>query len=568
MSKIYYLLLLVIGLSKLVSAQCTGGSSGGALSPAPTAAYQTMNCTAGDFYYTFVVAASTCFPQYDFSFCSTDGSNATFDTQITILNNSGTAVSGGYSDDYCSTQSHVIWTPTLAGTYRAHINKYSCVATTAAATLAYKLTTTYTNTAEYTINGNATSTGTCTTVTPSTTNQRGCVWDVNSTLNFLSAFSYDFTVNLGASDAGADGMAFVMQNDAKGRCACGTAGGSLGAGGITNSLILEIDTYLNTEDRDDFNTNFIGCAGSEDPDHLDLWYNGNVNPDLDANCNANAAGERPVTTTAVRLQNPVGTNYNIENGANHILRVSWATGSPGTFTAKILNTALTTTYATISTTLNPITVFGTNTPYFGFTASTGGLSNQQTICNPLSLLPIELIYFKASCNTNEISVDWATASETNNQLFELERSTDGTNYTKITSLPGHGSSSQQHKYQYKDVATENTLYYYKLIQIDAGNIRHPIGLIASAENSCYDESSNVLVFPNPANNELFIKLTNESFTSLEIINDCGQLVFSSSEKPNAQKIIPIETSSFASGVYAIRIINNDKTFVRKVIINR
>lgn len=567
MSKIYYLLLLVIGLSKLGSAQCTGGSSGGALSPAPTSAYQTMNCAAGDFYYTFVVAASTCFPQYDFSFCSTDGSNATFDTQITVLDNSGTAVSGGYSDDYCSTQSHVVWTPTLAGTYRVHINKYSCVATTAAATLAYKLTTTYTNTAEYTINGNASSTGTCTTVTPNTTNQRGCVWDVNSTLNFLSPFSYDFTVNLGSSDAGADGMAFVMQNDSKGRCACGTAGGSLGAGGITNSLIVEIDTYLNYEDRDDFNTNFIGCAGTEDPDHLDLWYNGNVNPDLDANCGATAAGERPVTTTAVRLQNPPGTNYNIENGSNHILRVSWTTGSPGTFTAKILNTALTTTYATISTTLNPVTTFGTNTPYFGFTASTGGLSNQQTICNPLSLLPIELIYFKASCNTNEISVDWATASETNNQLFELDRSTDGINYSKIASLSGHGSSSQQHHYQYKDVAVENTVYYYKLTQIDVGNIRHAIGLIASAENSCYDESSNVLVFPNPANNELFIKLTNESFTSIEIMNDCGQLVFSSSEKPNAQKIIPIVTSSFASGVYAVRIINNDKAYVRKIVIN-
>lgn len=51
-----------------LTAQCTGGSSGGALSPAPTSAYQTMNCPAGDFYYTFVVAAGSCLPVYDFSF--------------------------------------------------------------------------------------------------------------------------------------------------------------------------------------------------------------------------------------------------------------------------------------------------------------------------------------------------------------------------------------------------------------------------------------------------------------------------------------------------------------------
>ncbi|MBA4239820.1 MAG: hypothetical protein C0448_03785 [Sphingobacteriaceae bacterium] len=548
-------------------AQCTGGSNGGALSPAPNTTYQTMNCPAGDFYYTFVVAASSCFPVYDFSFCSTDGSNATFDTQITILDNSGAAVAGGYSDDYCSTQSHVIWTPNLAGTYRVHVNKYSCVATTAAATLAYKLTTTYTNTAEYTVNDDAVSSGSCTTLTSNTTNQRGCVWDVNSTLNFLSNFSYDFTVNLGSSDAGADGMAFVIQNDSRGRCACGTAGGSLGAGGITNSLVVEIDTYLNYEDRDDFNTSFIGCGGTEDPDHLDLWFNGNVNPDLDANCGATAAGERPVTSSAVRLQNPVGTNYNIENGANHILRVSWTAGSPGTFTARILNTILTTTYATISTTLNPLTVFGTNTPYFGFTGSTGGLSNQQTICNPLALLPIELIYFNATCGNNEININWSTASETRNKFFELERSEDGINYTTIATIQGHGTSAQQHIYSYKDLATEHVTYYYRLKQVDIDNQSRYVGSIISAENSCFDGENNVIVFPNPANNELFIKLTHQNNSTIEVINSCGQIVFSSFEKPDNQNLIHIETSSLAMGMYAIRVINDSKVSVGKILIN-
>lgn len=565
--KPFFIILLTLLFLNPLHSQCTGGTNGGALSPAPTTSYQTMNTAAGDFYYTFVVAASTCFPQYDFSFCSTDGSNATFDSQITILDNSGTAVSGGYSDDYCSTQSHVIWTPTLAGTYRVHVNKYSCVATTTTATLAYKYTTTYTNTAEYTINGNAVSTGSCTTVTSNTTNQRGCVWDVNSTLNFLSPFSYDFTVNLGASDAGADGMAFVIQNDSRGRCACGTAGGSLGAGGITNSLIVEIDTYLNYEDRDDFNTNFIGCSGTEDPDHLDLWYNGNVNPDLDSDCGVTSAGERPVTSTAVRLQNPPGTDYNIENGSNHILRVSWATGSPGTFTARILNTALTTTYATISTTLNPISTFGTNTPYFGFTGSTGGLSNQQTICNPLALLPIEVIYFKASCENNSINISWATASETKNKLFELQRSIDGINYTTIAFIDGHVTSNQQHSYAFTDIAENQVIYYYRLKQVDIDNQFHYIGLIASTESSCYQEENNLLVYPNPASGIIYIKQTNEKDSEIEIINDCGATVFYSNKKPDSQKTINIETNTFAAGIYAIRVKNNEKVYVKKVLIN-
>ena len=102
MYKIFILIIsTLLCFSKLGYAQCTGGTNGGAISPAPTSVYQTMNCPAGDFYYTFVVGAGPCFSTYDFSFCSADGSNASFDSQITILDNTGVAVAGGYSDDFC-----------------------------------------------------------------------------------------------------------------------------------------------------------------------------------------------------------------------------------------------------------------------------------------------------------------------------------------------------------------------------------------------------------------------------------------------------------------------------------
>src|SRR5579885_468792 len=120
------------------NAQCSGGSSGGALSPAPSTSYVTMSVTTGN-YYTFTTPGS-CLPTYDFSFCSADGSNATFDSQITILDNSGNPVTGGYNDDFCSYQSHVTWTPTSAGTYRVLVSTYYCGSGNTA-TLAYKLTT-------------------------------------------------------------------------------------------------------------------------------------------------------------------------------------------------------------------------------------------------------------------------------------------------------------------------------------------------------------------------------------------------------------------------------------------
>ena len=565
--KIILAFIFVIGITQLVNAQCSGGTNGGALSPAPTGTAQTMAITNGN-YYTFSVPASPCAPVYVFSFCATEGGSNTVDSQITLLDNTG-AYAGGYNDDYCGTQSLLTWSPTstLAATYRVLVNKYNCT-TGGTGVLSYKVSNTYTNTAEFTLVGSAVSSAACNTITPNTAGQTGCVWDVNSTLNFTANFTYDFTVYLGANDAGADGMAFVIQNDPRGRCACGTNGGSLAAGGITKSLIVEIDTYINFEDRDDFVSPLIGCAGVEDPDHLDLWVNGTVNPDLDANCNAVAAGERPVTANAVRLQNPIGTNYNIENGLNHTLRVSWVTGSPGTFTALVLNTALTTTYGVISTTLNPISVFGTNTPFFGFTASTGGLSNQQSFCNPLTLLPVELLYLNAVCSEKGITVSWATASETHNKQFDILRSDDGIDYVTIGTVNGGGTTNHEMTYTYLDeTATNETIYYYKLRQTDFPGKSKTYNLTGNADLSCKISNHDVLIYPNPANETVTINFGKLHVKTIEIYNNEGQLVYFSEPKTKPIPFLDISTTGFSNGIYLMKINTDYKMITKKVNIN-
>ncbi len=132
-----FLFSFLLALPSFVFGQCSGGTAAGALSPVPSSAYQTMNVTSGN-YYTFVVPAG-CLPTYDFSYCAANGSNASFDTQITILDNTG-AYTGGYNDDFCGLQSHVTWTPTAAGTYRVLVSTYFCGGGNTAL-LAYRTTT-------------------------------------------------------------------------------------------------------------------------------------------------------------------------------------------------------------------------------------------------------------------------------------------------------------------------------------------------------------------------------------------------------------------------------------------
>ena len=260
----------------------------------------------------------------------------------------------------------------------------------------------------------------CVQLTAATNDQRGCAWDLNSTLDFSSDFSYDWTVNLGANDGGADGLTFVIQNDPSGVCACGTTGGSLGAGGISNSLIVEIDTYLNTQDRDDGMAGVL-CAGGPNPDHLDLWLNGVVNPELGSSC-VTDAGER-IIPSAIPLTFG-GADYNVENGLDHVMRISWVSAT-NTITVDLYDAGLSTIYGSLSYSFDPLTLFGTNSPFFGFTASTGGLSNVQSFCNPPSLLPVEMVGLNANCEDARGHLIWTTASEFNNDYFTIEKSVNG-----------------------------------------------------------------------------------------------------------------------------------------------
>ena len=59
-------------------------------------------------------------------------------------------------------------------------------------------------------------------------------------------FTVAFDVNLGTSDAGADGAAFVFHNDPRGANAIGAPGSGLAVGGIQNGLAIEFDTYNST----------------------------------------------------------------------------------------------------------------------------------------------------------------------------------------------------------------------------------------------------------------------------------------------------------------------------------
>lgn len=82
--------------------------------------------------------------------------------------------------------------------------------------------------------------------------------------------------------------------------------------------------------------------------------------------------------------------------------------------------------------------------------------------------PVELIGFEAKANQDEglVELSWETASETNNDFFTLERSTDGLTYEVLSAIPSQGNGTSVQSYKYNDLEPHVGKAYYRLKQTD------------------------------------------------------------------------------------------------------
>ncbi len=180
----------------------------------------------------------------------------------------------------------------------------------------------------------------CVQLTTESAGQAGCAWDPDQ-IDMSQPFDETFNLNFGNSDAGADGICWVFQSDPAGLNACGTTGQNI-AGNISNSFIIEMDTYDN------------GPGFGDIPnDHVAINVNGNMGAPING---------------AVSLGN-------IEDGQDHLVRVVWNPGS--NFYEVYFDDVLQISgvYDIINNCLN-----GNPFCYWGFTGSTGGAVNNQYIC--------------------------------------------------------------------------------------------------------------------------------------------------------------------------------------------
>ncbi len=121
-------------------------------------------------------------------------------------------------------------------------------------------------------------------------------------------------------------------------------------------------------------------------------------------------------------------------------------------------------------------------------------------------LPISLKSFTAKADGEKVKIAWETLTETNNDRFEIQKSTDGVNYKTLYTVKGRGNSLQTANYLTYDDRPEMGPNYYKLMQFDLDGKYKEQGI--RAVNFRLDKALTLALYPNPSKNEVNVIFNN------------------------------------------------------------
>lgn len=185
-----------------------------------------------------------------------------------------------------------------------------------------------------------------------------------------------------------------------------------------------------------------------------------------------------------------------------------------------------------------------------------------------SPLPISLLYFNADLNeSGQVALDWATASEKNNDFFTIERSLDGDSFEAIGRVDGAGDSNIELQYNFIDRNAYPGVSYYRLRQVDFDGAYTFSPIQTINQHQALDDF--VAVYPIPTEDRLTIQLLFQSDVAdpKVIVSDMtGKVIISQYEKTGAATY-QLDVSQLKKGVYNVKISVGDNLIVRQFVKN-
>ena len=167
-----------------------------------------------------------------------------------------------------------------------------------------------------------------------------------------------------------------------------------------------------------------------------------------------------------------------------------------------------------------------------------------------AILPIELISFDAKLNSSSKQVDlsWITATEINNDYFNIERTKDGISWEIIEKIDSKGNSSELQYYSAVDREPITGTSYYRLKQTDID------GKFSYSELRQIEISNrSIAISPNPSSSIFNIQLDEKNDDNeyhIQVYDHLGKLLKTTKWSGG---LFVLDLSNYSSGFYFVNI---------------
>lgn len=190
-----------------------------------------------------------------------------------------------------------------------------------------------------------------------------------------------------------------------------------------------------------------------------------------------------------------------------------------------------------------------------FSANDGTDLNELWKINMGGVVPLKLLSFTANRQNKTVQLQWRTENEINSSHFEVERSTDGRNFTNIGNVTATGRNTNN--YSTRDELPVSGVNYYRLKMMDKD------GAFSYSQTVKVNflQGNSITVQPNPAKD--FITITTaEQYKSLRLVDMNGKEVMRFEKRHDNRYNI----SGAAKGIYLLQLLGDEIMTVKKIVI--
>ncbi len=203
---------------------------------------------------------------------------------------------------------------------------------------------------------------------------------------------------------------------------------------------------------------------------------------------------------------------------------------------------------------------------YTFTADANAASRAadrfRIIFNTAGVVPVSFKSIQAVRYSNKVVVDWKVANQVNISHYEVERSNDGTQFSKITSAPASMINSNA-DYSWSDENVLQQTYFYRIKAVDRdGTFKY--STIAKAAKAKQIEGVAVIstLIDNGVLKVRFAKQLKGRYT-VQLFSANGQLVFKNAVECNGSDmpyslVLP---SALTAGMYEVLVTGNGETSI-------